>query len=68
MRQPEDQAFVRRKMAETQAYVSRYVGDDLKVLEDIAAGNKNSRIKDLGLRLINVLRVFERNASALTRN
>lgn len=65
VRQPEDQAFVRRKMAETQAYVSRYVGDDLKVLEDIAAGSKNARIKELGLRLINVLRVFERNAQAL---
>ncbi|MFP5222349.1 MAG: hypothetical protein ACLGSA_08675 [Acidobacteriota bacterium] len=68
LRQPEDQALLRRKMAETQVYVSRYTGDDLKVLEDIAAGNKNARIKDLGLRLINVLRVFERNASALTRN
>lgn len=65
MRQPEDQALLRRKVADTLAYVSRYVNDDLKVLEDLASGSKNARIKDLGLRLINVLRVFERNAQAL---
>lgn len=68
VRQPDDQALLRRKLAETQKYVSRYVDDDLKVLEDLAASSKNSRIKELGLKLVNVLRVFERNAAAVVKN
>lgn len=67
MRQPEDLALLRRKIGQTLDYVTRYTGDDLKVLEDLASSSRNARIRELGLKLVNVLRVFERNAQAVPR-
>ena len=67
VRLPEDQALLRQKLAETQAYASRYIDGDLKALEGLAASSNNSRIKELGLRLVNELRVFEHNASTIAK-
>lgn len=66
LRQPEDKALLKQKLAETQAYSTRYIPGDLKVLEALAATTKNSQIKDLGMRLINELRVFEHNAAMVS--
>ena len=67
VRLPEEKSLLRQKLAETQAYASRYIQGDLKVLEGLASSSKNSRIKDIGMKLINELRVFDNNASSAVK-
>jgi len=67
MRQPEDRALLRQKLAETQAYTSPYIETDLKMLENLSATTRNSGIKATGMRLLNELRVFARNVSSVPR-
>lgn len=64
---PEEKTLLRQKLAETQTYASRYIQGDLKVLEGLASSSKNSRIRDIGMRLINELRVFDNNASSAVK-
>lgn len=64
---PEEKALLRQKLVETQAYASRYIQGDLKVLEGLASSSKNSRIRDIGMKLINELRVFDNNASSAVK-
>jgi len=64
---PEEKNLLRQKLAETQAYASRYIQGDLKVLEGLASSSKNSRIRDIGMKLINELRVFDNNATSAVK-
>jgi len=60
----EDKNLVLAKMAETKAYVTTPVENDLKLLENLSATSSNSRLRDLGLRLANEIRVFANNAQS----
>jgi hypothetical protein len=61
---PGDKVLLRQKLAETRAYADRFIEGDLKVIESLASTSKNSLIREIGMRLANELRVFERNAAA----
>ncbi|WP_243360473.1 hypothetical protein [Fundidesulfovibrio terrae] len=61
---PGDKALLRQKLAETRSYADSFIEGDLKVIESLASTSKNSRIREIGLRLANELRVFERNLAA----
>ncbi|WP_243438412.1 hypothetical protein [Fundidesulfovibrio soli] len=63
LRQPEDRALARQKLAESQAYTSPYLETDLKMLENLSASTRNSGIRETGMRLLNELRVFARNVA-----
>jgi hypothetical protein len=62
---PEDKALLRQKLAETETYSMQYIESDLRFLEDLSAPSRNSRIRELGMRLVNELRVFQHNAESL---
>ena len=68
MRLPEDHAFARDRIAETGEFSLHYLVNDLKALEGLASSTGNGRIKDLGLRLVNELRVFGHNAESVVKN
>ncbi|GFK93274.1 hypothetical protein NNJEOMEG_01105 [Fundidesulfovibrio magnetotacticus] len=67
LRQPEDLALVRAKIVETKNVAARHLTNDLKALESLAASSENSRIHDLGMRLVNEVRVFSHNADTAAR-
>lgn len=64
---PEDQALARRKFQESLAYLNSNAAQDAKVLEGVAAGSANARVRETGLRLVNQLRVFDANCQTLAR-
>jgi len=61
-----DKSLVLAKMAETGAYVTRPVENDLKLLENLSAASPNSRVRELGLHLANEVRVFAHNAQSVS--
>ena len=65
VRLPEDKALLRQKLLESQSFTTQYIEGDIRFVEDISAPSRNSRIRELGLRLLNELRVFEHNAASL---
>ena len=65
---PEDTQAIKLKLLESQAYLNRYTAQDIAQIENLATGSNNTRIRELGLRLANVLRVFDANSQALARN
>lgn len=68
LRQPEAQALLARKLAESRAFVTRHLELDLKAVEGLAASSGNAKVRKLGLRLVNELRVFENNTTSLAKN
>jgi len=62
LKSPEARTLLNRKVAETGEYVTRHVESDITSAEGLSASSGNSRIRKLGLRLVNELRVFEHNA------
>lgn len=68
MRLNEDRVLLQSKLAETRAYTSPYIDTDLKMLENLSAATRSSKINDVGMRLINELRVYARNVSAFPKD
>lgn len=68
LRQPEDQLMARARLVESRNFSMRHLSNDLRVIEGLSASTGNTRIKDLGLRLVNELRVFGHNAETASKN
>lgn len=60
---PEERAYAAAKLAETRGYAVQHTGVDIKAVENLAVSSKNSRVRELGMRLANELRVFENNSA-----
>ena len=67
LRSQEDRVLVRQKILESQAYLARHTLQDIASLEALSAATKSAKVRDLGLRLVNELRVFDTNSKALAR-
>ena len=60
-----DKALVRQKLQQTRQYVSMNLTGDIHALEGLANQAGSPQVKNLGVRLINELRVFQRNAESI---
>ena len=66
VRTSEDKGIVLTEMAKTRAYVTSPIESDLKVMENLSGASHSARLKDLGVHLMNELRVFAHNAHSAT--
>jgi len=60
-----DKAMVLKKIQQTQHYVTMNLPNDLRELESLSEMATTPQVKNLGVRLINDLRVFQRNAEII---
>lgn len=58
----QDKNMVRGKILETQQYFTMNMVSDIHELESLSNMAKNPQVKNLGVRIVNDLRVFEHNA------
>lgn len=65
VRDPGDRQTVAGKLDESRKFTTMYVEHDLKIIEGLAATSENSKVRRLGMRMLNELRVFENNASTI---
>lgn len=60
-----EKAMVRQKLLQTRQYVSMNLASDIHELDGLATLAASPQVKKLGMRLINDLRVFQRNTETI---
>lgn len=63
LRQPEAKNLLDRKISETGQFVTMHAAPDISSAEGLASSSGNTRIRKLGMRLVNELRVFTHNVT-----